>query len=454
MNVKSLPIILASVLSVFAITMASPLSVSAQSGMEFDEFARKIDPYFAEDLIADVRSSMPQGSQYRIWGWDVGDFSGDGFYDLAMSVNILGTRKRECVVYLFVDNEGFLVNISKMPLQYIDLPLEIGVVIKEVTAYVTQKRRAEDWTIRGYRFAEGSVILVDEFVSDRIESFGHETFRSYKTLETRERFLTSEGDPAFAAEYLTIPCYSRGRQVFAGFVPEVGIGAVRNVVNGAFWWQGEEDASFRARVVYDDDFLYFRIAVRDSSIITGWCDTCAADKLDIWLDVTPAQEVGGNRYISKVDRNKLVVRSSSDSGLFAFSVRIGDFADRRPSIKVKTTDELDPAQEEAVQLVRVVTAPRVDGYVVKVRVPFVLLGYEKAPIDERSLTELGCTIALYDVDNEFRIDETTVVATSPIQPLNPSTYGAIRFVPEGKWYGETSNIYTDAVLNALRELGF
>ncbi|MBK7185022.1 MAG: hypothetical protein IPH85_03700 [Ignavibacteria bacterium] len=98
---KSLPIILASVLSVFAITMASPLSLSAQSGMEFDEFARKIDPYFAEDLIADVRSSMPQGSQYRIWGWDVGDFSGDGFYDLAMSVNILGTRKRECVVYLF-----------------------------------------------------------------------------------------------------------------------------------------------------------------------------------------------------------------------------------------------------------------------------------------------------------------------------------------------------------------
>ena len=135
-------------------------------------------------------------------------------------------------------------------------------------------------------------------------------------------------------------------------------------------------------------------------------------------------------------------------------MRIGDFVDRRPSIKVKTTDELDPAQEEAVQLVRVVTAPRSDGYVVKVRVPFVLLGYEKALVDEHSLTELGCTIALYDVDNEFRGDETTIVATSPIQPLNPSTYGAIRFVPEGKWYGDTANIYTDAVLNALRELGF
>jgi len=432
----------------------SPFIVSAQSGMEFDEFKPKIEPYFAEELIADIKAAMPQGSKYRIWGWDVGDFSGDGFYDLAISVNIIGTRKRECFVYLFVDNEGFLVNISKMPLQYIDLPLEIGVVIKDTTCYVTQKRKAEDWSIRGYRFTEGSVALVDEFVSNTIESFSHETFRSYQTLETRERFLTPEDNLAFAMEYRTIPCYGRSRQVFAGYVPEVNVTSVKNVTDGAFWWSGEDDASFSARVVFDDDFLYFSIAVRDSNVVTGWCDSCAADRLEIWLDVTPAEESGGSRYIRSVAKNRLNVRTSSDSGLFAFSVRLGDFVDKRPSIKVKTTDELDPSQDEAVQLVRVITSPRSNGYLVKVRIPFVLLGYEKAPVEEKTLTELGCSIALYDVDNEFRPDETTMVATSPIQPLNPSTYGAIRFVPEGMWYGETTNIYANAVLNALRELGF
>lgn len=436
------------------VCIMSPLDVSAQAGMTFEEFRPKIEPYFAEELIEDVKAAMPQGTRYRIWGWDVGDFSGDGIYDLAISVNILGTRRRDCLVYLFVDNEGFLVNISKMPLQYIDLPLEIGVVIKDGTCFVTQKRRAEDWSIRGYRFTEGSVAVVDEFVSNRIELFGHETFRSYQTLETRERFLTDNDDLAFAAEYRTIPCYGRGRQVFAGYVAEVNVADVKNVTAGAFWWTGYEDASFSARVVYDDDFLYFRIAVLDSHVITGWCDSCDADRLDIWLDVTPAYELGGSRYVNKVDRSKLEVRSSSDSGLFAFSIGLGDFADRRPSIRVKTTDELDPSQEEAVQLVRVVTAPRSNGYIMKIRIPFVLLGFEKAPVDEKTLTELGCSIALHDVDNEFRPEEAATIATSPIQPLNPSTYGAIRFVPEGRWYGETTNIYTEAVLNALRELGY
>ncbi len=80
--------------------------------------------------------------------------------------------------------------------------------------------------------------------------------------------------------------------------------------------------------------------------------------------------------------------------------------------------------------------------------------HHRAPVDEQSITEFGCTIALYDVDNEFRPDETSVVATSPIQPLNPATYGAIQFIPDGRWYGETVNIYTESVLSTLRELGF
>ncbi len=442
-----------SLLILVAIGCLATVPLDAQSGMEWSDFKRKIEPYFADELLEDVKNALPQGAQFRIWGWDVGDFSGDSFYDVALSVQTLGTRKKEMTVYLFIDNEGYLTNIAKLPLVYVDLPLEIGVVIKTNACYVTQKRKSEAWSIKGYQFRDGSLAMLDEFVSDKLEQLGHEGYRNYHTLETREQYNSPKGETEFSATYLTLPCYSRGRQVFAGYVADVNVNTTQHVDQGAFYWTGPEDGSFTAKAVYDDEYLYYRINVRDSNVITGWCDTCTADRFDIWLDVTPP-EASNSRFITGMSRRKPEFRTTSDSGLFAFSIKIGDFEDIRPSVKVKTTDDLDPEQEASIQKLRVLTSLRSDGYVIKVRIPFNLLGYDRAPIDEKQHTELGCTLAMYDVDNEFRPEETTRITTSPIEVLNPATYGAIRFIPDGLWYGQTDNIFTDAVMNYLQELGF
>ena len=189
-------------------------------------------------------------------------------------------------------------------------------------------------------------------------------------------------------------------------------------------------------------------------MVTGWCDTCIADHVELLFDVAPPAEGSRSRYLSRIDREEVVVRSASDSGLYTFTVRLGDFGDNLPRVAIKTTDELDPAQVKARKQLRVVTAQRPDGYVVKLRIPFALLGYQKAPIDEQGVVEFGCAIAVVDYDNEFRPEERSVIATSNVESLDPSTYGALRFVPDGTWYGESVNIYGDAVVNTLRELGF
>lgn len=431
-----------------------PTYLFSQSGMMYDDFKRKLEPYFAEELVKDIDNAMPQGAEFRIWGWDVGDFSADGFNDVALSINITGTRKRECIVYLFIDNDGYLVNVSRYTIPYIDLPLEVGVVIRDTTCYVVQKRRSEYWMMKGYRYRYGSVVLYDEFISNRIEMFAHEGYRNYLTLNTKDKYLTQKGEQSLALDYLTIPCYERGRHLYAGIASEVKVENVGSVNSGAFYWYGPQDASFRVRMVYDDDYMYIRIAVTDSSIVTGWCDTCISDRLELWLDVTPSEELGGSRYIASIDRSKIQARNTSDSGLYSIGIKIGDFADKRPSVTISTTDDMDVNQDAALQQVRVVTAQRSDGYIVKIRIPFALIGYARVPLDESGFTELGCSFVLYDVDNDFRPEETTVIATSRISPLNPSSYGTVIFVPNGMWYGETSNIFADAVLGALRELGF
>lgn len=433
-----------------------PLSgaVYGQSGMEWKDFERKLNAYYAEELIEDIRATMPQGTQYRVWGWDVGDFSGDGVNDVALSINILGTRKRECVVYLFVDIEGFLTNVYKQTLAYVDLPLEVGVVIRDVSCYVTQKRASEAWVIQGFQYRDGAMLLLDEFVSDVVDSYGHESYRNYQTLDTWERFLDSRGKEAFRTEYVTMPVYGRGRQVVAGFVSEAVVDRVRFVHEGAYWWKGEEDASFRVRSVFDDDYLYVRVDVADDHVVTGWCDTCVADRIDIWFDASAPDETTLSRSVFKDTKGRISFREQSDSGLYVVSVRIGDFTDIRPTVRVRTTDDLRPEQEEAVQGVRVVTALRGAGYVVKIRIPFLLLGYDRVPLSDDGLTELGCTIAVYDVDNEFRPEETSVISTSDLSALRPASYGALRFVPNDKWYGQATAIYSDAVFQTLRDLGF
>lgn len=438
---------------IWALLVVASVSAEAQSGVSFSELRTRLAPYFADELIDDLQESMPKGSEYRVWGWDVGDFTGDGNLDVAFSINVLGMRRKECVVYLFADVDGFLVNVASYRVPYVTLPLEVGVVIKNTTCYVAQKRKDEDWTMTGYRFVGGSVVKVDDFVTNTVQAFAHESYRNYQSLETSERYVL-QSKPTFQTSFITIPCYERGRQVFAGIVPEATVGTIEHVRSGSFWWSDANDASFRARLVYDDQFLYVRVAVQDSHVVTGWCDTCPADRLELWFDVTPPADESNGRYLSKVSGKTLKVRSEADSGLYAFSVTIGDFQDVRPTVKVRTTDELSAVQDEAASQVRVVTSQRSDGYIVKVRIPFTLLGYDRPPLREQQLTELGCTIALYDVDNDFRADEVTMVASSAIQPMNPSTYGSLCFVPTGLWYGETSNIFADDVLNSLRELGF
>ena len=93
-------------------------------------------------------------------------------------------------------------------------------------------------------------------------------------------------------------------------------------------------------------------------------------------------------------------------------------------------------------------------YQVKIRIPFLVFGYEKAPIKDDMITEFGCSIIINDIDNEYRPEEETKIATSVFNQNNPSSYGSLLLIPEGKWYGEVSNIYREKILDHLKDLGF
>jgi len=424
----------------------------SQSGIKFSELARRLESYFNKEMILDLQKEFPQGSDYTIWGWDVGDFSGDGVPDAAFSVRVAGQRGRIMQVYLFVDIDGYFVKAGQFPYEYVELPLEVGVVIRDNACYITQKSKQFNWLIRGYRFDNGALILLDEFTTQRIANLTYESYRNYQNLQNTDKFLeTTTGKTRFFAEYSVIPSYRRGRQIYKGYHSEVLVDNINYVPKDAFWWSGSHDLSYKVSSAFDEEYLYMTVKVRDDYVVPQHCDTCICDYVEVWFNMNIPN--GGNRF-SKISESKVTFRDSLDGGIYCFTIYPGNYLDRTATVKVSTTDDLEAYQKIAARDILAVSDVSDSSYVVRFKIPFAFFGLQGNPIEQGKFIEYGCTVSVHDYDNEFRPEEYTRKNSSVFNPQNPSTYGLIVLVPDDKWYGSASNIHLEEILKTLVEYGF
>ncbi|MFA7627703.1 MAG: hypothetical protein WCZ17_11740, partial [Candidatus Kapaibacterium sp.] len=193
-------------LSAIIFCLATITSITySQSGIKFPELAKRIDPYFDTALIEDMRKQLPQGSDYNIWGYDIGDYSGDGYNDVAMSLRLSGDRSRKMHVYLFADIDGFLQKVGQFIYEFVELPLEIGVVIRDNKCYVTKKIKQYDWIMDAYSFDNGALMKSETFATRRVGDMTYEKVRNYVDLFGTDKYLfTRSGKEVFQKKYLVL----------------------------------------------------------------------------------------------------------------------------------------------------------------------------------------------------------------------------------------------------------
>lgn len=442
-----------SILLLIALQSLSITVAYSQSGLKFSELAQRLEPYFDRLLIDDVRQQLPQGVDYFIWGYDVGDFSGDGNPDLGITLRLAGDRSRNMQVYLFVDIDGFLRRVAHHTYQFVEIPLEIGVVIRNHICYVTKKFEENHWKMDGFTYVNGTILLGEIFTTSKIGDLTHESIRNFKTLRGSEKYInTRSGKELLYRDFLSIPAYRRGRMVYKGYYGDTYANYTDYVHDGAYDWKGERDCSFKVTSVFDDDYLYFTVEVIDDAVITQNCDTCISDYIDAWFDINQGQAY--DRFTER-NGNKVNFRTKAAGGLYKISIYPGNFLDKEPHVKVSTNDELSDIQKADSKLIKAVANLLDDslGYIVKFRIPFTLFGFESNPMDDE-IYELGCTFVVTDYDNEFRPEEKTEIASSAFIPFDPSTYGSLILIPDDKWYGDSQNIYTEDIIKNLLEYGF
>ncbi|MFA5510895.1 MAG: sugar-binding protein [Candidatus Kapaibacterium sp.] len=442
-------------LSAIIFCLATITSITySQSGIKFPELAKRIDPYFDTALIEDMRKQLPQGSDYNIWGYDIGDYSGDGYNDVAMSLRLSGDRSRKMHVYLFADIDGFLQKVGQFIYEFVELPLEIGVVIRDNKCYVTKKNKQYDWIMDAYSFDNGALMKSETFATRRVGDMTYEKVRNYVDLFGTDKYLfTRSGKEVFQKKYLVLPSYSRGRKIYKGYQAEMYSDYIDYVHVGAWWWKGQEDCSFRVSSAHDENYLYFTIEVNDESVVVAKCDTCITDMVDLWLDLNIAGE--DNKFVQYDKKeDKISFRTSSESGIFKISVNPGNFLDKESEVKIATSDDLTLEQKTESINIKAVSNLTESGYIVRFKVPFIFLGFATNPASKNNFVEFGATFVVHDYDNEFRPEEKTEIASSAFSQYDPSTYGSLVIVPHNKWYGESVNIYTEDIIKGLMEYGF
>ncbi|MCK5742533.1 MAG: hypothetical protein KAH48_09965, partial [Chlorobi bacterium] len=279
-----------------ALLLITELNLNAQTGMRYPEFSARLHKYFPSLLLEDVEEQLPQTDNYTIWSWDVGDFSGDGFNDVAFTLRPSG-KSRIGVVYMFINMDGYLTKVAAIDYTYVELPLEIGIVIKYNKCSVTKKNKKYDWIIRSYNFDNGTLMISNEFSTKRIETLTKEKRIDYKNLHNSEKYFTTRGEKVlFEADYMTIPSYSRNRKIYKGYNSDAGMVYVDYVYKGAFWWKGREDASYSVSSAYDDQYLYMTVDVNDDEVVTASGRLKASDYLEIWFDINPLR-TKGDRFL-------------------------------------------------------------------------------------------------------------------------------------------------------------
>jgi len=434
------------------------LFAQVELSISFDQFSYEIGDVFSPDQIEFIRGRLPE--QCDIYGYAIGDFSGDYVPDLAVSVRTKKLRGKKLKIFYFVSDEEQCIEVRSNTLEFYDVPIEIAFTIDNGLCYTTQKKENNHWTICGYAYREGNFLLVDAYESRRKPlrgtggpQIGYETTTNYRTLKTSEQYYSLGDDSTYLkAEYFYYPAYPIERNIRPFLYYVVRNTAVKYCISGSENLSGRFDAGFESAVFFDDAFLYLFAWVIDDTVETGMPKWNDCDHVQLWFDLNQSGKLANSRTSSPH------FRESPDDDVFM--VAIAPVVEEEELQKVKVNYPPDSLRSGSAtasgrtvrrttrEQIRVLSDKTIDGYALRIRIPFELFGGI-----ESLRKPVGFSIVLHDVDGSDSTARRTDLATSVFEEWNPSTFGVLRMMVDDTYYGEVIDLNTAEMIQRLGSVG-
>ncbi len=424
------------------------LIAQADLSITFDEFVQQVDSIYSPEQLTNLRSHFPE--KFDIYGYAVGDFSGDDVPDLAVSIRQRDLRGRKVKVFYFItDSLSFTLAREKV-LEFVDMPIEIGFSIETGICYTTQKLGKNSWRMDGYTWRDGNFFLVNRYESTRKPlkpsgngDVGYECTSNYRTLYTTEQYFNpSNSKPYFSTEYYSFPVYPLTLSIHPHVYYVVRDTSYKFITSGSEFYKGKDDAQFETAVFYDDAFLYFFAWVTDDTVEIEGNDWDKIDHIQLWFDLNSTGKLSGT--ITSAPNFRIV----PDDSVFCVSIASVRHEDDLQRVKVKLRSEPTPNQQRLIRRIRVISNLTKDGYAIRARIPLELFGGRS-----RCEKKIGYTMVLHDVDGKGANAKVTELATSSFRPWDPSTFGCLQIMKEKEYYGEVIDLNRAEMVQSMVDVG-
>ena len=484
----------------FILAFALPLLFCATQafaqGMTLDSELVRIGAGLNNPALAEqLKTLIPDFANVHVWGLATGDFTNDSLPDLALSLYDPGRARTSVRVYFFqnVDNKR-LADRFERQIPFVESPIEVGLSIDSSIVTITQKIGENHWVQEGYSIRYGDVTLIERYETQQKDltaargkphPLGHEIYRNYQTLRTRESYFTgSAGGPILSESYYTLPAYERLREIYPGYGHILSDSSTDFIIKGLGLRRDASDLSIRSlQAAYDDDYLYLAIRVRDDYVFGGAPADTANDRVSFWFDTKyTGDRLNRDRRILSEQGGFPTFRTTLDSLVSNITFALPAHPGRVTNITYRTVmDSLPLLEQQGLSKVRAImeydtAAGIVNGYRLTLKIPFTFLGFESNPehayetpvpiganegnhglAGTASITNaatLGFTALVYDVDDPAHPNEVTVQATSKYKAGNPSTFGTLVLEPSALYYGEVHPTYLEMLRRGLVSAGY
>gem|GEM_PF-3493138 len=411
--------------------------VFSQSALTYEEFKKGLLNYYEEDMISDLKQLKPQLESSQFWSWDVGDYTGDGYPDLSFVTKDKSISGKNLTVTLVVDIDGYLVKVKEYQEKYIELPLEVGIAIKENTCYVTNKIKQFHWNITGWYVENGTFKQRSIYRTEKHTStITKESLIDFSKSSAEERIVHSTtGKVTQINKIQYFRLFNEYDQYQSGNQDKRFFSTIQYVESGAYYWKGEEDCSFNMQLTKKDDFLYVMIEVIDDSLVVG-NDYSSVDKVKISFYQNEKSDDGVLKQFFSTLQKSSIQTKPIKSKKIEYEFSLGDLTTTKSFVSLPKSSEAS-----------------VD--VIKTNIGYVM--YTKIPISEiisdlTNTSEVGFSVSVNDADSDFYPEITTVMSTEDYD--DKTKISTLLIKPILEIVQPYFNLYEPLLITNLKKYGY